>query len=443
MKDAISVAKAIPVDYLWIDALCILQDSAEDKAQEVGRMAQIYQQSILTIAAASSRDMTDGFLQMRRERPYPKEHHCEPGRVLTLPFRIAKGRFATVFLQCAICDFRHEDGQEPINERAWTLQEQAMAQRLLFYSSRTLRWSCPTLSCNLDDTPHILHGMSVTEFTKAPIDKAKALDHWYTLVGLTCHRKLTLSADKLPALAALAQQYNGVLGPGYFAGMWEYDFLRQLCWFELSYTSNYVAIAYDAVALDCEGNHVVRIPREYRAPTWSWASSPDIVCSNHGLGVPACEIVHVSTTLKHNNNPYGEIVDGHLILRGKLRDAFVIGQSNKRDDRPLVWANDVATSAASADLYYADRNPEEFVVICQLDSQRHDTLEPLEHWNETQPVKCILIYAKFGLLLREAMTDDDNTRSYRRVGTWYDRDSYPDSLNRHFSDVTVAEITIV
>ncbi|KAF8161872.1 hypothetical protein BJ912DRAFT_935747 [Pholiota molesta] len=42
IADAILVANKLGLRYLWVDALCIIQDSAEDKVRELGAMAHIY-----------------------------------------------------------------------------------------------------------------------------------------------------------------------------------------------------------------------------------------------------------------------------------------------------------------------------------------------------------------------------------------------------------------
>jgi len=52
----------IGIQYLWIDSLCIIQDSTKDKEVEISRMAEICQNSYVTISAASARGSIDDFL---------------------------------------------------------------------------------------------------------------------------------------------------------------------------------------------------------------------------------------------------------------------------------------------------------------------------------------------------------------------------------------------
>lgn len=63
IQDAIYVASRLKIKYLWVDALCILQDSHDDKAVELPQMANIYRCSALTISAASAEASTEGFHQ--------------------------------------------------------------------------------------------------------------------------------------------------------------------------------------------------------------------------------------------------------------------------------------------------------------------------------------------------------------------------------------------
>jgi hypothetical protein len=54
------------IRYLWIDALCIIQHDEEDWDAESKRMANIYRQSFLTVAAVSAADPEQDFFSAPR-----------------------------------------------------------------------------------------------------------------------------------------------------------------------------------------------------------------------------------------------------------------------------------------------------------------------------------------------------------------------------------------
>ena len=59
-RDAISITRRLGYRYLWIDSLCIIQDSDEDWKHESAVMGQIYGHSDCTIAATGSADSNGG-----------------------------------------------------------------------------------------------------------------------------------------------------------------------------------------------------------------------------------------------------------------------------------------------------------------------------------------------------------------------------------------------
>ncbi|KAF2627200.1 hypothetical protein BU25DRAFT_309307, partial [Macroventuria anomochaeta] len=54
MRDAITVVRGLGYHFLWIDALCIIQDSDEDWLHEASEMSFVYNNAVLTLAAANS-----------------------------------------------------------------------------------------------------------------------------------------------------------------------------------------------------------------------------------------------------------------------------------------------------------------------------------------------------------------------------------------------------
>ena len=79
VRDAIQVTHRLRIEYLWVDALCIKQDTDEDKANELAQMGNIYRDAYLTITASSATKASTGFLETRTPASEYEEH-------LRLPF---------------------------------------------------------------------------------------------------------------------------------------------------------------------------------------------------------------------------------------------------------------------------------------------------------------------------------------------------------------------
>jgi hypothetical protein len=54
------------IEFIWIDCLCILQDSKKDWEYEAARMADVYSNAYLTVAASRAAHCREGFLGLRR-----------------------------------------------------------------------------------------------------------------------------------------------------------------------------------------------------------------------------------------------------------------------------------------------------------------------------------------------------------------------------------------
>ncbi|KAI4191120.1 MAG: hypothetical protein L6R41_000341 [Letrouitia leprolyta] len=71
-QDAIMVTTKLSVQYLWIDALCIVQDSLDDTEwrHEASIMGDIYANSYVTLAATTSENSNGGLLHRRNPFRY-------------------------------------------------------------------------------------------------------------------------------------------------------------------------------------------------------------------------------------------------------------------------------------------------------------------------------------------------------------------------------------
>lgn len=60
-RDAIEITQALGVKYVWIDSLCIVQDDVKDWEVESSRMATVYYDAYLVLAASQAEDASGGF----------------------------------------------------------------------------------------------------------------------------------------------------------------------------------------------------------------------------------------------------------------------------------------------------------------------------------------------------------------------------------------------
>jgi hypothetical protein len=71
VQDAIFTTRQLGLQYLWVDSLCIVQDSTDDKASEIANMGEIFRNATITILAARAKTCNEGFLQDRQPPQFP------------------------------------------------------------------------------------------------------------------------------------------------------------------------------------------------------------------------------------------------------------------------------------------------------------------------------------------------------------------------------------
>ncbi|KAF4435882.1 HET-domain-containing protein [Fusarium austroafricanum] len=336
VQDAITTTRRLKIPYIWIDALCIIQDSDQDKNREIALMKDIYASSALTIVAASARHVFEGFLSDRSQSE----------EVFQVPFRIQPGLFGTMCVN-ELAAVTYEERSEPLAKRAWTLQEQLLAPRTLTFATHTMIWCCKAGAKNFGDSLYFpreegrmagplvntdhdlnLNSLLATEEAEGSSNDV-ALSRWMRLVMAYSLRIASLEKDKLNAIAGIASHpsFVSILGPQYLAGMWEYELARQLTWYPKAW--------YKTLP---EGEKFTFYrPTTYRAPSWSWASLEggfiyvDFVFNYEQGKTPkiVCDVIECSTTPKFpEGNPFGEVISAYLKLRGSLRTAWFYPQSS-------------------------------------------------------------------------------------------------------------------
>ncbi|KAJ2991966.1 hypothetical protein NUW58_g2330 [Xylaria curta] len=264
-QDAVAICRIMEVKYLWIDALCILQQSSDlteaeteitkaDFTEENSIMASVYQGSHFTICADISTNMDSGIFSTGA---LPK---CLP-----LMVRGDDEREATVYVRAD--RIYHSNRQLDIETRGWTFQEFLLPPRVLHFGEFDITWRCREVHiCQCgnitgrDDGAHTWRERLAKAAKQVPRNLSEALEWWAIVLSFYQARKLSNGFDKLPALSGLAQVYVAATQDSYRAGLWERSLPHDLCWYNYWEYHNRGPLLV--------GN---RAP-EHRAPSWSWAS---------------------------------------------------------------------------------------------------------------------------------------------------------------------------
>ncbi|KAI8715233.1 HET domain-containing protein [Fusarium sp. LHS14.1] len=221
-RDAIHVTQQLGMRYLWIDALCILQDSKKDWASGSEKMGSIYQNSTLTIFAMTSKGSEEGFLKTA-DPPYPSP------KILKV--------FSAADNQTSVLVSGREVEEENIgmlrlnsalSNRGWAFQEVILSNRSLFFGTQQLYWQCRKGLDSLEGLyppwgtrgKHIRVTVPRTDGQPERSDDRSAKSDFYTLASEYSGKALTYSSDKLPAFSGLAQKFQHVFGGEYLAGLW-------------------------------------------------------------------------------------------------------------------------------------------------------------------------------------------------------------------------------
>ncbi|KAJ8506963.1 hypothetical protein ONZ45_g10616 [Pleurotus djamor] len=317
--DAISVTHQIGLAYLWVDSLCIIQDDDEDKLKELTRMRLVYRNAYITICAANSRGVSEGFLA---DRPYPHPA-LTPSYGVTLPFicphesqTIGQIQVQLLWVNSILPDIHEYDpSMEPVNSRAWCFQEFALSPRILIFATHTLQFWCRRGLVNIGGSENTASYR--TYLPDALLDSGpppdivvgsdvwnKVRTSWTEMLKDYSSRSSTLPQDRLVAIAGVAEEFGRVLRTPYLAGLWEDALLAGLLW--------------NKATKDCL---MLPRPHKYRAPSWSWASVDGGVHAGPVLVKPnesVAEVISCEVTLQTDSLAFGQVVGGVLKIRAPL-----------------------------------------------------------------------------------------------------------------------------
>ncbi|KAF2247304.1 HET-domain-containing protein [Trematosphaeria pertusa] len=243
VRDAMDLVRALGERYIWVDALCIVQDDNDDKKVQIQQMDIIYSAAVLTIVAAGGMDAhapLPGLLPATRSPHQPIESINGLRFAATGP-----GLAETMSRLCW-------------NTRGWTFQELALSKRALCFMPDQVYYMCRTGICSEDSIPEALQssqtfpGRSLDVFG---LNADRGVWHCYTsMVNQFTSREFTYESDVIDALDGLFSSLRTVEDEAFICGLPETFLDAALLW-----------------QLSAPLRRRKPLPSGEDIPSWSWA----------------------------------------------------------------------------------------------------------------------------------------------------------------------------
>jgi hypothetical protein len=216
IKDSMSLVASMGESYLWVDALCIVQDDDAGKGVQIAQMASIYVSALATVVALSGTSASSGL---------PGVSSSLPRHTATIP--IAPGLRLTPRKQ-----FSELFKDSVYNSRAWTYQEQILSQRCLYFTEQQVYYQCLSSAfCedrfghNLEDSISSQNPLSEariwSQHPKSSGDLAKngAFRYYSRFIADYSTKNMGYLSDILNAFMGISATLNTMYGWKFWEGM--------------------------------------------------------------------------------------------------------------------------------------------------------------------------------------------------------------------------------
>lgn len=218
IRDAMAFIPLLHERYLWVDALCIVQDDDDTCHELINNMCSVYAGAVLTIIAAQGKGAGHGL------RGLPGI--SEPRKAYQKIFELPMG--SKLIEPC-----KEEYENTAWQSRAWTFQEYIFSPRRITFLGEYIKWEC-NLACwheDLDgDHPAMKFGM-LEHILHDPLPKAfPDILGYGMLVEAYQERELTYQEDSLRAFAGITTALSYTFQGGFIHGLPVMFFDAALLW---------------------------------------------------------------------------------------------------------------------------------------------------------------------------------------------------------------------
>lgn len=324
-SELLQFTKSLGIRFLWIDSLCILQDSKADWQRESLLMSKVYEYAYCNVAATAAADGYNGLFVERDALQHS-------------PFKMTfKWKNYEKAYYCLYSNLWHIGvTTSPLNRRGWVLQERLLSPRTISFNTQ-LFWECRSLKA-CEAFPKGLGPNADLE--SEDVDEAGELcpKSWRRIASETSTRYapwariieqymvsgLTVASDKLIAVSGIAQAMRSVVNDNYVAGLWERNLLFDLLWYVAPRWNGEGISSFRAPTYQGIGLYFISktFKLTFTAPSWSWASVEGRVHFAHGhrdlsWGHPLIKI-HDIKIVPTAGNLAGQLKSGSITISGVL-----------------------------------------------------------------------------------------------------------------------------
>ncbi len=262
IREAIELVRRLGFRYLWVDALCIVQDDKDDWDRESRRMTSVYENALATVVALGADHAGEGLFLSGNEPPL-----ASPLRTAVLPFVRSKGRVVG-YVSLRVFPPEEEGGARNDHfhsrwaSRGWVLQERVLSRRMVYFGRWQVYGTCTQdlwyedgiryeLSDDVVLNKHHLQNFFRAQRVSSSLSRfvPRRWNAWdilsfrtHTLPPQTLWERvlsdynnceLSVPSDKLMAIEGLATAFASVSGMTYFAGIW-----LEMAWVGLAWKTN-------------------------------------------------------------------------------------------------------------------------------------------------------------------------------------------------------------